>query len=441
MTHTLRCAVYTRVSNDDRLHQEFHSIAAQKEAGLALILSQRSEGWVTVLDDYDDAGFSGAHTERPALKRLLADIQADLIDMVVVYKIDRLSRSLADFSKMVELFDRHEVSFVSVTQQLNTRSSMGRLMLHVLLSFAQFEREVTGERIRDKVAASKKKGLWMGGIPPLGYTVHQQRLLIEPKEAGLVRRIFEDMLSFASPTQIVAQLHAQGYTTKAWLSKQGHLRPGGPIDKKYLHRLLRNRVYLGETLHKGACYPNTHEAIITQDLWDQVQAILAKPPQKQATRKTQHALLRGLLYDEQGRRLYPTYTRKKGKVYRYYISKEEQRFGSSIRQGKTRLPATALEEVVIQQVFNVLCSPEVMEAMTRQGPLPEDQIVLALKRLHELWPQFFIHEQIRLLHLLIQRIDVKHEGIRIHWHPLGWQALLQEFQVDRIGHESLEQAS
>ena len=249
-----RCAVYCRVSSDERLDQEFNSIDAQKEAGHAFVASQRSEGWIPVADDYDDPGFSGGNTDRPGLKRLMADIERGQIDIVVVYKIDRLTRSLADFSKMVEVFERHGVSFVSVTQQFNTTTSMGRLMLNVLLSFAQFEREVTGERIRDKIAAAKRKGMWMGGVPPLGYDVDNRLLVINEAEAAVVRRIFEEMLTIGSPTQIAANLTANGITTKAWTTQEGKTRSGTRIDKKYLHKLLRNRIYLGALSHQGNWY-------------------------------------------------------------------------------------------------------------------------------------------------------------------------------------------
>ena len=262
-----RCAVYCRVSSDERLAQEFNSIDAQKEAGQAFIVSQRPEGWIAVAHDYDDPGFSGGNTERPGLKRLMGDIERGQIDIVVVYKIDRLTRSLADFSKMVEVFERHGVSFVSVTQQFNTTTSMGRLTLNVLLSFAQFEREVTGERIRDKIAASKRKGMWMGGVPTLGYDVENRLLVINETEAAVVRRIFEEMLTIGSPTQIAANLSAEGITTKAWTTQEGQTRSGKRIDKKYLHKLLRNRIFLGEISHKGKWFPGVHAAIIDQALW------------------------------------------------------------------------------------------------------------------------------------------------------------------------------
>ena len=332
-----RCAVYCRVSSDERLDQEFNSIDAQKEAGHAFIASQRAEGWIPVADDYDDPGYSGGNTERPALKRLMADIQRGLIDIVVVYKIDRLTRSLADFSKMVEVFERQGVSFVSVTQQFNTTTSMGRLTLNILLSFAQFEREVTGERIRDKIAAAKKKGLWMGGVPPLGYDVANRQLVINEAEAAVVRRIFEEMLSIGSPTQIAARLTAEGITTKAWTTQDGRVRTGTRIDKKYIHKVLRNRIYLGELSSRGQWYPGVHEPIIERELWDQVHAVLARDSHARSVetkiRSRTDALLRGLLYAPSGERMYPTYSRKNGRKYHYYVSKSESR---SVRPGVGR---------------------------------------------------------------------------------------------------------
>ena len=254
MPRRLRCAVYTRVSTDDGLDQEYNSIDAQRDAGHAYIASQRAEGWIPVADDYDDPAYSGGNMDRPGLKRLLVDIEAGRIDIVVVYKIDRLTRSLTDFSKMIELFERHGVSFVSVTQQFNTTNSMGRLMLNILLSFAQFEREVTGERIRDKIAASKKKGLWMGGIPPLGYDVKDRRLVINEREAKTVRHIFRGFVQLGSATLLVKALRLDGVTSKSWVTQSGRRREGKPIDKSLIYKLLNNRVYLGEIKHKAQWY-------------------------------------------------------------------------------------------------------------------------------------------------------------------------------------------
>ena len=337
-----RCAVYTRKSSDEGLDQEFNSIDAQREAGQACIASQRTEGWIPVTDDYDDPAYSGGTMERPALKRLLADIEKGKIDIVVVYKIDRLSRSLADFARMVEIFDRCGVSFSAVTQQLNSATSMGRLMLNVLLSFAQFEREVTGEHIRDKIAASKRKGLWMGGRPPLGYDVVQRRLVVNEREARIVRRIFEDFARVQSIIELVRSLGEDGLTTKAWTTQDGKANPGSPIDKKYLHTLLRNRIYLGELSYKGQWYRGQHEAILAPELWTRVQAVLAIESHQRGTatqaRGRTDALLRGLLFDASGAKMHPTFTRKKGREYRYYISQAEMRFGAAAKTC-ARIPA------------------------------------------------------------------------------------------------------
>ena len=445
-----RCAVYCRVSSDERLDQEFNSIDAQKEAGHAYVASQRAEGWIAVADDYDDPGFSGGNIERPALKRLMADIERGLVDIVVVYKIDRLTRSLGDFSKMVEVFERQRVSFVSVTQQFNTTTSMGRLVLNVLLSFAQFEREVTGERIRDKIAASKRKGMWMGGMPPLGYDVRDRILIVNDAEAAVVRRIFEEMLTLGSPTQIAAGLTAEGVTTKAWTTQDGQHRLGGRIDKKFLHKLLRNRVYLGEIAHKGAWYPGAHAAIIGQALWDRVHVVLARDGHARSTdtktRSRTDALLRGLLYAPSGERMYPTYTSKSGRRYRYYVSKSESRFGAP-GKGYERLPAPEIEAAVIAQIRTVLSSPEAIAAVVRHiqrdgAPVDEATTVMAMGRLNDVWDQLFPVERHRIANLMIERVDLVHDGeaqgIRVTWRELGWDALIGEFVPQGIGAELLE---
>ena len=307
----LRCAIYTRKSTEEGLDMEFNSLDAQREACSAYIASQRAEGWVELADQYDDGGFSGGTLERPALKRLLADIEAGRVDVVVVYKIDRLSRALMDFARLVEVFDRHGVTFVSVTQSFNTTTSMGRLTLNVLLSFAQFEREVIGERIRDKVAASRKRGMWMGGYVPLGYKVQDRKLVINDREAATVRMIFERFLKVGSATALARALAAEGVQT----------RRGKLIDKGFLYKLLNNRVYIGQAVHKGIAYSGEHRAIIAQDLWDKVHGILRESPRVRACRARANtpALLKGLLFGPTGRAMSPTHTRRGDKLYRYYV--------------------------------------------------------------------------------------------------------------------------
>ncbi len=432
-----RCAVYCRVSTDERLHQSFNSIDAQKEAGLASVAAQRAEGWIPVPDDYIDPGFSGGNLERPGLKRLLADIEAGKIDIVVVYKIDRLTRSLTDFSRLIEVFERNKVSFVAVTQQFNTTTSMGRLMLNVLLSFAQFEREVTGERIRDKIAASKAKGMWMGGPLPLGYDVENRLLVINEVEATLVRRIFTDFTRCRSTTDMVRELTSDGQTTKSGL----------PLTKQMLYKIMHNRIYLGEILHKGKYYLGQHQAIIEQDLWDAVHAILAENNRQRAAatlqRRQPEALLLGLFYAQDGERFQPAFTRKaNGKMYRYYVPIRKVRFGAKAT-GTGRLPAEPIEQLVLAQVHAALKTPEVVQSVcdTVAATTPdvtEPEVVLALRHLGNVWEHLFPAERQRIVHLLIERVTLCHEGIEITWRDVGWATLVGEMLPGTIGAELAE---
>src|SRR4051794_30742479 len=347
----LRCAVYTRKSSEEGLEQEFNSLDAQREACEAYIASQKPEGWLLVPDRYDDGGISGATLERPALQRLLADIEARRVDVVVVYKIDRLSRALMDFAKLVEVFDRNSVTFVSVTQSFNTTTSMGRLTLNILLSFAQFEREVIGERIRDKFAASRKKGMWMGGFVPLGYDVKERKLIVNEANAKTVRMIFERFTKIGSATTLVRALRAEGVTG----------RYGKLVDKGYIYKLLNNRTYIGKAVHKGTIYSGEHEAIISQALWDKVHSILTDSPRLRAarTRAQTPALLKGLIFGPTGRAMTPTHTRKSGKLYRYYVSTDVLKHDAEACTVR-RVPAAEIESAVIEQVRGLLRSPEII---------------------------------------------------------------------------------
>ena len=442
-----RCAVYTRVSTDERLDQTFNSLDAQREAGQAYIVSQRAEGWLPVSDDYDDGGYSGGNMERPALKRLMDDIMADQIDIVVVYKIDRLTRSLADFARLIEIFERHKVTFVSVTQQFNTTTSMGRLMLNILLSFAQFEREVTGERIRDKITASKRKGMWMGGFPPLGYDVKERRLVVNKAEAPVVRRMFERFVVTRSATDLCRELAYDGVTTKSWVSTEGRAHVGTPMDKKYLGKALRNPIYVGEIRHKGTVYPGQHEPIITRELWDRVQAILAEDSKerggKTRIRGRTGALLRGLLYGPGGDKYHVTFTSNAaGKKYRYYVPKADRRFGSGA-SATGLIPAEQIEEVVVSQVIASLQAPESVQCVWEQvkhlyPKIGEPTVVLAMRRLGLVWKQIFEEEQERLVNLLIERVNLLSDGIDIVWRETGWRELAGELTPDAIGSEMLE---
>ncbi|MFN3946108.1 MAG: recombinase family protein [Allosphingosinicella sp.] len=424
----LRCAVYTRKSSEDGLEQEFNSLHAQREACEAYIASQRSEGWVLVRDRYDDGGISGGTLERPGLKRLLEDIEDGLVDVVVVYKIDRLSRSLTDFARLVEVFDRNGVTFVSVTQAFNTTTSMGRLTLNILLSFAQFEREVTAERIRDKFAASRRKGMWMGGVPPCGYRVENRKLVVDEETAGHVRWIFARFLEIGSCTLLAREVAARGLRTAR----------GNPIDKKYLYRLLGNRAYLGEAVHKGNSYPGEHEAIIDRETWDRVQAIQQESPRKRAgrTRADTPALLKGLLFGPDGAAFSPTHTRKGVKLYRYYVSQTVLKHGAgSCAVG--RVPAGAIEAAVIDQLRAVLRQPEIIAgtwkaARAQDGAITEADARVALQQLDLLWGELFPAEQARIVALLVERVDIGMDGLDVRLRVDGIGSLTREMLAGAI---------
>jgi DNA invertase Pin-like site-specific DNA recombinase len=367
----LRCAIYTRKSSEEGLEQEFNSLDAQREACEAFIASQKREGWTCVGEMYDDGGLSGATMERPAFQRLLADVSAGRIDVVVVYKVDRLTRSLSDFAKIVDIFDRHAVSFVSVTQQFNTTSSMGRLTLNILLSFAQFEREVTGERIRDKIAASKKKGMWMGGLPSLGYDVKERKLVVNTAEAKTVRHIFQRYVALKSVRELKEELDGAGIISKARTASDGSRYGGQPLARGALYLMLQNQIYRGEIVHKGKSYPGEHEAIIDEPLWNNVQAILSGNRVDRARGRTGHApsLLTGMLFDAEGGRMSPTHATKKGTRYRYYISRSLLDGSTKARTEGQRIPAVALESLVVRRIRDWLADPAaILQAVQHAAP-------------------------------------------------------------------------
>jgi DNA invertase Pin-like site-specific DNA recombinase len=347
----VRCAIYTRVSTDHGLEQDFNSLDAQYDASQAYIRSQAHAGWIPVRDKYDDGGFSGGNTERPALQRLLADVRGGKVAVIVVYKVDRLTRSLADFAKLVELFDSQNVSFVSVTQQFNTTTSMGRLTLNVLLSFAQFEREVTSERIRDKIAASKRKGLWVGGMVPLGYDTRDRKISVNEPEAERVRTIFRSYLRLGSLRLLMADLRQQGVVTKARTLKTGASVGGIAFTGGPIAHLLRNRFYIGEVVFKGEVLAGEQPPILDRELFEAVQAKLTQQKSHRTiARMKSEALLAGRIFDDRGNRLTPSHARKRGIRYRYYVS-------SALQQGQTerigsvrRVPAAEIETLVVHSV-------------------------------------------------------------------------------------------
>jgi site-specific DNA recombinase len=347
----VRCAIYTRVSTDQGLEQDFNSLDAQYDASQSYIRSQAHAGWTLVRGKYDDGGFSGGNTDRPALQRLLEDVQSGKVDVIIVYKVDRLTRSLADFAKLVELFDKHNVSFVSVTQQFNTTTSMGRLTLNVLLSFAQFEREVTSERIRDKIAASKRKGLWVGGMAPLGYDTKDRKITVNEAETDTVRTIFRSYLKLGSLNLLMADLRKQGIVSKIRTLKTGDTVGGIPFTRGGLAHLLRNRFYVGEVPFKGEILRGEQTAIVDQGLFDAVQAKLSEQINgHKAARMKSEALLAGRIFDDRGNRMTPSHARKRGIKYRYYLSPTLLQ-GQAERSGSVRrIPATEIEALVIRSV-------------------------------------------------------------------------------------------
>jgi site-specific DNA recombinase len=434
----VRCAVSTRKSSEEGLEQEFNSLDAQRAAGEAYVASQSHEGWLLIPDRYDDGGISGATLERPALKRLLADIETGRIDCVVVYKVDRLSRSLTDFAKLVDVFERHGVSFVSVTQHFCTTTSMGRLTLNILLSFAQFEREVIGERIRDKFAASRAKGLWMGGRPPLGYDVRDRKLVVNPAEAYLVRLIFRRFLDLGSALLLIRELNAQGYRTKSWTTQAGSFREGRSFDKGTLYKTLRNRTYLGEAVHKGRRYPGEHEPIIDRATWDRVHEVLASNAVRRGNeaRARTPAPLRGLIRCTHcSAAMTPTHTRRRGRLYRYYVCLGASRRGHDTCPVRS-IAASEVEGLVLGQVRRLLASPELVArtitAVRRENGAPEDteleegDIIEALGALEPVWDELYPAEQARIMRLLIERIDVAPDGISVTLHAAGIRSLVAE---------------
>jgi site-specific DNA recombinase len=391
-----RCAVYTRKSSEEGLDKEFTSLDAQRESAEAFI---RSQHWTCLQTRYDDGGFTGGNMERPALKRLLADIARGQIDCVVVYKVDRLSRSLLDFARMMEAFEKHGVSFVSVTQQFNTATSMGRLVLNVLLSFAQFEREIISERTRDKIAAARRKGKWAGGWPLLGYDVDPRgfKLVVNEEEAAQVREIFELYLEHQGLIPVVEELARRGWKTKRWQTRKGRERGGQPFTKTSLHHLLTNVVYLGKVKHKKEAYRGEHTAIVPLGLWRQVQVLLRTHGQvrNRSDRQPSGAWLRGLLYCRScGLRMTPTHSRKGSRRYGYYACLK------ALKQGRRAcpsgwVPAAEIEQVVIGRL---------REFADKQAPIGGVDSLGALMNA-DTWAALPRREQARIVHGSIQRVD------------------------------------
>jgi site-specific DNA recombinase len=396
---TVRCAIYTRKSTEEGLEQEFNSLDAQRESGEAFVASQRHEGWQCLPTHYDDGGFTGGNMDRPALKRLLADIEARRVDCVVVYKVDRLSRSLLDFARMMEVFDRHQVAFVSVTQQFNTATSMGRLVLNVLLSFAQFEREMISERVRDKIAATRRKGKWSGGMPILGYTVQDTKLLLDKVEAERVKQIFEMYLEYQSLLATVTELNRRGWTTKHWTTKKGTHRGGRLFTKNSLYALLTNVTYIGQIKYKDEVHRGEHEPLVPDELFAKAQALLARNSHAggRAVRTKHEALLRGLLRCSAcNTAMSHTYTCKKNRRYRYYVCGTAQQRGWS-KCPSPSVPAGEIERFIVDQIRCIGRDPDVIRETAKQVRQQAEEGIERLS--HELGA---LQEQLREDHARLQ---------------------------------------
>jgi site-specific DNA recombinase len=415
----LHCAIYTRKSSEEGLDQSFNSLDAQREACEAFILSQRHEGWCAAPSRYDDGGYSGGNIERPALSRLLEDVEAKKIHVIVVYKVDRLTRSLSDFAKIVEALDSRNVSFVSVTQQFNTTSSMGRLTLNVLLSFAQFEREVTGERIRDKIAASKKKGMWMGGLVPLGYDLEGRKLVPDPKQAALVCKIFADYLELGCVSKLALRLASENLKSKIWTTKSSGKRLGGNrFARGALYELLRNRLYVGEIRHRDQWYPGEHPGIVPPELWDRVQAKMTSNSHERRNRAKEHSasLLTGLIEDAEGNRFTPSFTIKNGRRYHYYVSQSVVNKEAGKSESPERLPAHEIESRIKERICAFLKSDsDLFDELSEieDNPSATQQLRDAASGLTGRWSSLRPEELKRLLNLILHRVVVHESYIEI----------------------------
>jgi DNA invertase Pin-like site-specific DNA recombinase len=439
-TPRLRCAVYTRKSTEEGLDQEFNSLDAQFEACAAYVASQAGLGWRLVADRYDDGGISGGTMDRPALQRLLQDIRDNKVDVVVVYKIDRLTRSLMDFSRIVEVFDQAGASFVSVTQQFNTTTSMGRLTLNVLLSFAQFEREVTAERIRDKIAASKKKGMWMGGVVPLGYRVENRKLIIDEREAATIRWLFSRYLELRSVRALVDEAKEQQLIGRTREADDGSPIPVTTFGRGNLYHLLSNPIYIGKIKHRDNAYDGEHEAIIASDVFAAAQALLQSqaPQRRQAKNAEDVHLLTGMLFDEVGDKLRATHAATRGTRYRYYVSKELIE-GRKKNETGWRLPAREIESLVEHQLSRVLQDrPQLADWIQRFAPATS--ITAALDHAPDVLRELCGSEAGRrrsIIRAMVKRMTLGRGELKLEVDPQGLVALIADMEpqaaVDALG--------
>ena len=411
-----RCAIYTRKSVEEGLDQEFNSLDAQREAGEAYIASQKANGWVCLPTRYDDGGYSGGNMKRPALQQLLADCEAGLVDIIVVYKIDRLSRSICDFADLSKKFDEWGTQFVAVTQEINTATSAGRMMLNILITFAQYEREVITERVRDKMAASRKKGKWVGGSVPMGYRVENKKLVVEPEEARVIQRIFQRFIEIQSPTLIAQELNKDGIRTKQ----------GKAWDKPHIYRILSNHTYIGQVKYKGSICEGEQNAIVELDVWNRTREILAlnEPVPRQTKRMETIAPLKGILRcGHCDCAMMPTYARKNGKRYFYYLCSRDSKRATStcpVRQ----IPAGEVERIAREQVVKMLQTPTILIKLAQVLNLPAEKIAELFKEIF--WQEISPGEMNRLLHLLLEKVEVHESKLTVEFKSSGIKTLMEE---------------
>ena len=452
----VRCAIYTRKSTEDGLEQEYNSLDAQREACEAYAVSQKHEGWVCLPEAYDDGGFSGGTLERPGLQRLLEDIRGGRVDLILVYKVDRLSRSLLDFTRLIEIFEQHGVSFVSITQSFCTNTAMGKLTLNMLLSFAEFERAIISERVRDKIAGAKRKGKFTGGTPVLGYDIEPEthKLIVNPDEAKLVRHIFKRYAEVGSGLTIAKELNARGITTKTRRNNRGELKKGVAWNAPSIYRVLNNRTYLGETKHRDQIFAGEHQAIVSRNLWSSAHTIADSPQRpshtsvKKPPRARGEALLGGIIRCGCcGDAMYPTWTKRRGKIYRYYVCVKAAKSGYDSCEVKS-VPAGEIEGVVMNQLRAVFRSPEMVaqtfmaatlmaseEKDASIGELPEPlpelaerDVADALGKLDPIWEELFPLERQRLVKLLVEQVTIDEGGLDVRIRTDGIHSLIAELR-------------
>lgn len=440
----VRCAAYTRKSTEENLNTDFNSLDAQREACESYVQGRRHDGWVMLPTDYSDGGYTGANTDRPALQRLLEDVKAGKVDVILTYKIDRLSRSLLDFAKLMEVFEQRGVSFVSVTQHFDSSTPMGRLTVNVLMSFSQYEREIIGERIRDKVAAAKRRGKFTGGMPPLGYDVDSEnrRLVVNPEEAKTVRHIFKRFTETGSPLTVARELNTKGITTKSWMTKRGVFRQGNPWHRAHIHRILNNRTYLGEVIHRDQTYPGEHEAIVSERIWCSAHRMIEENVETRArhARAKEPALLRGIVRcGVCDAAMSPVSAQSRGKHYRYYTCTKASKNGADTCPVKS-VPAGEVEGAVMTQLRRVFGAPETVARTHRAvcerrsqseiilPKVSEEDVRRALQDVECVWEELYPAEQMRIVRLLVDRVMVMDGEVSVTIRADGLHSLLSEMR-------------